>query len=408
MARRVVPASLVVAGLVVAAAYGLAPAGVGPAEAQRPVPRDAQGWVGTWATSPSGTVTARGYPRHTFRQVVHVSLGGNRVRVRFSNAFSAAPVQLTATVALPAAPGSAAARPGTVRRLTFDGRPLAVLPPRGELLSDPATLTVPADGDLFVTTYTPRPSGPVTYHGNAYQTSFFATGADHSADVSDFAFRRRTTSWFYVTGVDVDAADGARAIVALGDSITDGVASGRDRNARWPDVLADRLTGEPTAVVNAGIGGNRLLNHSPIAGPSALSRLNRDVFSVPGVRTLLVLEGVNDLKQRPRADNARQLIDGLEEVARQARARGIRVICATITPYRGWPHWDPLGERIRQEVNAFIRTGDAFDAVVDFDAVVRDPSDPARLAPAYDSGDHLHPNAAGLSAMADAIDLDVL
>ncbi len=385
-------------------------AGVVPERAPviAPPVEEQTGWVGTWGASPSGSVTSRGYPGYTFRNVVHTSLGGNQVRVRLSNAYSRVPVQLTASVALPASPRSPEAAAGTVRQLTFGGRPIAVVPARGQLLSDPADLVIPADGDLFVTVHTPRPSGPVTFHYAAQQTSFFATASDHSMDVSGLAFRRRTSSWYYVTGVEVQA-EGARTIVAVGDSITDGAGSGRDRNMRWPDVLADRLaaqaTDDPLAMVNAGINGNRLLTDSTNAGLRALHRLDRDVFAVAGVQTVFVLVGVNDLKQEPRSDNARQILAGLEWIAREARARNVRVVGATILPYRGYHQWDLLGERIRQDVNRELRSGTVFDAVFDFDAAVRDPARPTRLARRYDSGDHLHPNAAGMQAMATSIDL---
>lgn len=371
------------------------------------------GWVGTWGASPSGWIKGRSHAGYTFRNVVHTSLGGRRLRVRLSNAYSTVPVQLTAAVALPASSGSHSpqAEAGTVRQLTFGGRPLGVVPARGQLVSDPVDLEVPADGDLFVSVHTPRRSGPVTYHHAAQQTSFFATAGDHSADVSALAFQRRTSSWYYVTGVEVEAP-GARTIVAVGDSITDGAGSGRDRNMRWPDVLADRLaaqpSGSPLAVVNAGINGNRLLTDSTHSGVRTLYRLDRDVFGVAGVQTVFVLIGVNDLKQEPRTDNARKIIAGLERIAAEARARNLRVVGATILPYRGWPRWDRLGEQIRQDVNRALRSSTVFDAVVDFDAVVRDPDRPTRLARQYDSGDHLHPNAAGMRAMAGAIDLSQL
>jgi lysophospholipase L1-like esterase len=409
LATPVIAATLLLGGVYAAALPDPAPA---ESLASGVAGQTEKNWVGTWAASPSGTVTRSGFRDYTFRNVLHTSLGGSRARVRLSNTFSGSPVEVRATLGLPRTAGSADAATGTLRRLTFGGRAFVVIPPRSQVLSDPVDLAIPADSDVFVSTYTPRSSGPVTSHRAAHQTSFFTIGGDHSADVTGFAFRRRTTSWHYVTGLDVDAAGDARAVVALGDSITDGAGSGRDRNARWPDVLADRLAhrpiGAPMAVLNAGINGNRVLLDSPASGPRSLARLDRDVFAAPGVRTVVVLEGVNDLKQQPRVDNTRQLIAGLEQIARQARTRGIRVVCGTITPYRGWPAYDALGERIRQKVNAFIRTGAAFDAIVDFDLVVRDPERPARLAAAYDSGDHLHPNAAGLRAMAEAIDLTVL
>jgi lysophospholipase L1-like esterase len=404
----VVVVTLLLGGVYAAALPDAAPAGMLAIGTQPEGPS----WVATWGTGPSGTAGRRGYPNTTFRQVIHTSLGGSRVRVWLSNALGPTPVALRATVALPRTPGSAEAVAGTVKPLTFGGGPVAVIPPRGQLLSDPVEFAVPADADLFVSVYTVRSSGPVTIHRGAQQTSFVAVGGDHTDAVSGFPFTRKVTAWHYVTGVDVDAGEDAKTIVALGDSITDGAGSGPDRNARWPDVLADRLaareSGPPLAVVNAGINGNRLLRDHPQAGVRSLARLDRDVFSRPGVRTVILLQGVNDLKQQPRGDNTAAIVAGLKQVSSQARARGIRVVCGTILPYRGWYAYDALGERIRQRVNAFIRAGGAFDGMVDFDAAVRDPRRPTQLLPAYDSGDHLHPNAAGMRAMADSIDLSLL
>jgi len=412
VARKRISVAVITATLVLGGGYATARPDAAPADALVSGTVTGRNWVGSWAASPSGAATRRGYPNYTFRNVVHLSLGGSRIRVRFSNTFSNRPVHLVATVALPRAAGSADAQAGSVRTLLFSGRRMVTIPARAQVLSDPVALTVPADSDLFVTSYTPRPSGPVTLHRGANQTSFLATRGDHSADVSGVAFGRRTPSWHYVSGVDVEATSEARSIVALGDSITDGAGSGLNRNQRWPDVLADRLaarpSGPPLAVLNAGINGNRVLRDSTASGPRALSRLARDVFSAPGLRTMILLEGVNDLKQQPRADNSAALIGGLRSAAAQARLRGVRVVCGTITPFEGWRAYDSLGEQIRQKVNAFIRTGGVFDAVVDFDAVLRDPDRVTRLLPRYDSGDHLHPSAAGLRAMAEAIDLSTL
>ncbi len=400
------------ATLLIGGGYAMALPNAAPADALLSGSQVGKNWVGSWSASPSGGVSRRGYPNHTFRNVVHLSIGGSRIRVRLSNTFGNTPVHITATVALPKTSGTADAMPGSMRTLTFSGRRLITIPARAQVLSDPVTLPVRADSDLFVTTYTPRPSGPVTIHRGANQTSFLTTRGDHSAEVRGAAFARRTTVWHYVSGVDVDATPGTRSVVALGDSITDGYKSGIDRNARWPDLLSDRLaereSGPRLAVLNAGISGNRLTRDSTGAGPRALNRLARDVFSAPGLRTVIVLEGVNDIKQVPRSDNSAELIAALRSVAAQARIRGVRVVCGTILPFQGWRGYDALGERIRQRVNAFIRTTDVFDALVDFDAVVRDPQRPTRLLARYDSGDHLHPSAAGLRAMAEAIDLSAL
>ncbi|MBP2321895.1 lysophospholipase L1-like esterase [Kibdelosporangium banguiense] len=371
------------------------------------------GWVGTWATSPATGVagTENGYPNYSIRNVVHTSIGGASVRVRLSNAFGTKPLQFgRVTVAVAAEPNSPRALAGSMRTLTFSRSQTITVPPGAEVLSDASPLRVPEDGDLLVTTYVPTPSGPVTYHPAALQTSFFTRAGDFAAEESGASFNERTSVWHYVSGVDVQGTPATGAVVTLGDSITDGVGSTAGTNRRWPDVLADRLktSQRRLGVLNAGISGNRLLLDGTDFGRNALARLDEDVLSLGGVRTLIVFEGVNDIQQTPHQTDPQQIISAYRQIAAQARARGIRVLGATITPFKGWRSWTEELEVTRQAVNTFVRTGGAFDGVIDFDAVVRDPQDPQRIKPEYDTGDHLHPGDAGLRAMGEAVPLALL
>jgi lysophospholipase L1-like esterase len=298
--------------------------------------------------------------------------------------------------------------PGTLRSLTFGGAASAVVPNGAEALSDPVNLRIPADANLLVTTYVPTKSGPVTYHPAASQTSYFTRAGDFTASESGAPYTEQTSVWHYVSGVDVQG--GAEAtVVTLGDSITDGVGSTAGANHRWPDYLADRLHGR-FGVQNAGISANRLLLDVPGsgAGQNALSRFDRDVLGVGGVRTLSVLEGINDIQQDPHQTDPDAITSAYRQLVAQAHARGIRVLGGTLTPFKGWGVYDETLEATRTAVNTFIRTGGVFDAVVDFDAAVRDPADPLRMLPAYDSGDHLHPGDAGYERMAAAVRLDRL
>jgi lysophospholipase L1-like esterase len=371
------------------------------------------GWVGTWAASPATGVpgTDNGYPNYSIRNVVHTSIGGATVRVRLSNRFGTKPLPLGhVTVAVAAAANSPGAVPGSVRSLTFSGGKAINVPPGAEVLSDAAPLRVPEDGDLLVTTYVPTASGPVTYHPAANQTSFFTRAGDFAAEESGTSFNERTNVWHYVTGVDVQGTPSTASVVTLGDSITDGVGSTPGTNRRWPDVLADRLTasGRRMGVLNAGISGNRLLLDGTTFGRNALARLDEDVLSLGGVRTLIVFEGINDIQQTPHQTDPQQIIAAHKQIIAQARARGIRVLGATMTPFKGWGVWTEQLEATRQAVNAFVRTSGAFDGVIDFDAAIRDPQDPARMRPEFDTGDHLHPGDAGLRAMAEAVPLALL
>lgn len=369
------------------------------------------GWVGTWAAAPGTGVanTPNGYPNYSIRNVVHTSVGGSQARVRLSNTFGTSPLTLGhVTIAVAESGTAPAAKTGTMRTLTFGGQPSVVVPAAAEVLSDPVRLAVPRDGDLLVTTYVPTPAGPVTYHAFAGQTSFFTRNGDFADQESGAAFTEQTNVWHYVSGVDVRSG-AAGSVVTFGDSITDGVGSTSNTNRRWPDLLSDRLRGR-LGVLNAGISGNRLLLDVPGSafGRNALARFADDVLSQGDVRSIIVLEGINDIQQTPHQTDPAAIISAYRQLSAQAKARGIRVIGATMLPFKGWRVWDETLEATRVAVNTWIRTSGEFDAVIDFDRVTRDPADPQRLLAVYDSGDHLHPGDAGYQAMANAIDLSKL
>ncbi|NKE57354.1 SGNH/GDSL hydrolase family protein [Lentzea sp. PSKA42] len=367
-------------------------------------------WVGTWAAAPSSAVpgTENGYPNFSVRNIVHVSAGGREVRVRLSNAFGRTPVVFgQVTVARAADSDTPLAVPGTMRTLTFGGSSSVTAPPGADVVSDGVALTVPADSDLLVSVYTPSPGGPVTHHQLTMQNSYFTRDGNHTAEESAAAFRERTTNWHFVSGVDVRSSTLRGSVVALGDSITDGANSTWGANLRWPDQLADRVNTR-LGVLNAGISGNRLLLDGQWAGPNALARLNRDVLTQSGVRSVIVFEGINDIQQTPHETNPDKIIAALKQIASRSHDRGLRVIGATITPFKGWNSYTDELEAVRQAVNAFIRTSQDFDAVVDFDAVIRDPADPQRIRPDYDEGDHLHPGDKGFEAMAKAVEIATL
>lgn len=376
-------------------------------------------WVGTWATSMVATepgTARRAYPRFSLRNVVHTSVGGTRTRVHLSNVFGERPLTVRrSTVALAAAPGSPDMAPGTMRPLTFGGKRSVTIAPGRSVTSDAVRLRVPDSVDLLVSGYLPATEGGVSYHPHARQTSYAAPG-DHADDLAGAAFTERTPCWRLVSGVDVWTTASPGTLVALGDSITDGIRSTADANRRWTDFLADRLQhtrGAPRlGVANHGISGNRVLQDGTgrdfTSGPSGLNRLRRDVLSSTGASTVVIALGVNDILRDPGTADPVAIVDGLRMLTDRARARGLRVVGATLTPFGGHRGHTPQREAVRQRINAEIRSGSVFDSVVDFDAALRDPAAPERLRPQYDCGDHLHPSDAGNQALADAFDLGAL
>ncbi|MEV8437285.1 SGNH/GDSL hydrolase family protein [Actinosynnema sp. NPDC051121] len=380
------------------------------------------GWNATWAASPHAPTGAfgpnwgtAGFDDHTVRQVVRISDGGAAVRIRLSNAYGTSPLVVTGATVARAAEG-AAVRPNTVRHLTFRGRASVTVPVGGDVVGDLAPLAVPPLSRVTVTLYLAGKTGPATGHVFAGATSWRASG-DHRADVAAGAFTETSQSWFYLDAVEVvDTTPRREVVVAFGDSITDGAASTVDADNRYPDELAERLGGR-RAVVNAGIGGNRVLNDSACFGERATSRFERDALAQPDVRTVILLEGINDIGfplfsidcTTPNPEvTAAELIAGYRDLIGKAHAKGVRIVGGTLLPFKGASYYSEAGEAVRDEVNAWIRTSGEFDAVVDFDRAMADPADPDSLRPAYDSGDRLHPNDAGYRAMAEAVDLSAL
>ena len=440
-------AIIVVTGLNLWAAHGGTPA------------QAADGWIGTWSTAEVGrpvtplppapllppfmanqcptpptsaVMPPQGqsfaplpfthFTNQTLRQIVHTSIGGAKVRVLISNAYGTAPVTIGAAhIALRDKEGSI--RPVSGGALAFSDRPTMTIPAGAIAYSDPVNLTVPAMADLAIDLYLPgNTSGAAmfTMHNGAFQTNYISETGNHVGKAT-LPNAAKIQNWFLLSRVEVAAPDAAGAIVAFGDSITDGTRSTPDTNSRWPNHLARRLLGQglKLGVLNAAIAGNRILSEPDVPpgidvravaqGVNALARFERHALSQPGITHIVVMEGINDIgtaRQNP-TPTAEDLIAGHKQLIEQAHTRGLKIFGATLTPFYGAAYYTEIGETKRQALNEWIRTGKAYDAVIDFDRAIRDPENPKMFLPLYDSCDHLHPNDAGYRAMADAIDLSL-
>jgi lysophospholipase L1-like esterase len=409
-------------------------------------------WVGTWATSPFAANNGRPVPPAlltavpapsattvtpapqapppampagrppafiygtadtTLREIVHISIGGPAVRVIFTNEFGTEPLIIGAAH-VGVSQGGSTVNLVSASGLTFGGRTMVTVPPGALVVSDPATVTVPAGSDLAISLFLPTQTiSHLSQHGSADQTSYTAPGNVVGAKTLDSPSEIRT--WPFVKGVDVKVSAQSAAVVAFGDSITDGAFAAINQNARWPDELARRLLANPKTanigVLNEGIGGNRILHD--VTGPSALARFDRDVIAQSGVKYLIILECINDIGHAydpGRAYDvvtADDLITGYIQMAERAHNHGIKVYIATATPYVGAKYASPAGEEVRQAVNKWIRTTKEIDGFIDFDKATQDPANPGAFLPAFDHGDHLHPSDPGYKAMGDAIDLSL-
>ncbi len=402
-------------------------------------------WVSTWATSPqqprafpprpaaatgpaapagpAATATATPAPPRpqpitsfhdqTLRMMAHTSIGGRRVRVELSNVFGSAPLVIgSAHIALRDKESAIVA--ATDRTLRFGGQPSFWIPAGATVISDAVNMDVPASSDLAVSIYIPETGAADTMHAVGLHTTYISKEGNATAQLA-IPDATTTQSYYWLTNVDVAAPPDAAAIVTFGDSITDGAVSTPNTDRSWPSFLARRLAasgGANIAVLNQGISGNRVLRDG--AGISALARFDRDVLVQPGVKWLMIMEGINDigLGSRPNtppgdAVSSDDLIAALKQLVERAHEHGLQVIGCTLTPYEGAAYYSDNGEQVRMAVNQWIRSSGAFDAVVDFEAATRDPDHPKQFRPGFNNGDHLHPNDAGYQAMADAIDLSI-
>lgn len=377
---------------------------------------DKMRWVGTWTTTPAPAESGA-FANQTLRMNARVSLGGDTVRVRVSNAYGSRKLPVGAAC-VGVRDTAAGVVPGSNKKLTFGGADTATIAAGAFVISDPVAFDLTPLADIAVSIYLPG-EVPLNFGITgryARQTNYISPPGDFSGSTV-MPIGRITDDWFFVSGIDVLASPEAGAVIALGDSLTDANISTPDAFCRWPDQLARRLQarrgGRPMGVMNQGLGGNRILHD--IRGDSGLRRFDRDVIAQPGVTHAIVMLGTNDLRNRwakPEEEvTADQMIAGLEQLALRAQTAGIKIFGATLTPFENETFlpgaWTPEREKTRQSVNEWIREGGAFDAVIDFDLALRDPEHPARMLPIYDCGDHLHPSDLGYNKMGDAIDLSL-
>jgi lysophospholipase L1-like esterase len=385
-----------------------------------------QHWVGTWSTSPGGMAWWMSFNNQTFRQIVHITIGGNSLRVRFSNSFGTEPLKIDAA-SIGIQQEGAMVIADSLRVLTFGGSPSITIPPGARVLSDPVELTVADEEDLSVSLYVAEYTEAPTRHREAIQTSYISIPGDYTeeSDMRNFILTS-TRSWFWLSGVEVLAHRKTHAVATLGDSLTVGNGSSRDVNARYPDWLARRLLdnckgNKRVSVLNEGIGGNRVLNNGNeefwLMGINAMARLDRDVLTQSGITHVILFEGINDIGFYYSSSlpdyfkvevTAEEIINGYKQIIERVHAMGLKILFGTLTPYDGASYWSVEGEIKREVVNDWIRTSSAHDGFIDFDKAVRDPNDPQKLHPDYNSGDYLHLNDDGYEAMAEAVDLGLI
>jgi lysophospholipase L1-like esterase len=396
-----------------------------------------QNWIATWSTAnqdlsnPEMAVVSNAYhdltefDNQTIREIIHTTIGGRAIRIRLDNTFGTRPVTFDAVFIGKQKQGTSLL-PGSNHAVTFNGAKAVTVPKGSQALSDEIPLAVDEQQNLAISLHISKPTGPATVHRSAFQTNYVSDAGNFAAEENAQPFSKTTGSWFFLKDVDILASkESVGAIVALGDSITDGASSRNDAYDRWTDVLARRLNSnhppQTFSVLNSGIGGNRVLSSSPCFGENAQARLNRDVFAHAGVRSVILFEGTNDIGQpetpvepkfaqcmpntRVSADD---LITGYKQIIAQAHAHHLKIFGATILPFQGFKGWTEKGEVVRRIVNRWILESHAFDGVIDFSSALADRANSTRLAAQYDSGDHLHPNSAGHEAMAQAIDLKML
>ncbi|MCE7002334.1 SGNH/GDSL hydrolase family protein [Kibdelosporangium philippinense] len=367
-----------------------------------PVAQAAAGPIGTWSVSPQASNTT--FNQQTLRQIAHTSISGNQVRIRLSNVFGSGPLTVD-NVHIARRTRDSSIDTATDRQLTFAGRQSVTIPAGSQATSDFTGMAVPALSDLAVSFYLPQPTGPATFHQEGKQTNYIAAG--NVSGNANLTGAGQTGSYYFLTNVDVTNGPAVGAVVTLGASITDGTGSSDNNNRRWPNRLAERSVnaGGQFSVLNQGISGNRLLADG--AGQSALNRFDRDVAGQAGIRWLIFSDDpINDLTSTNPTVRASELINAARQLISRAHQRGLKFICSTLTPYKGWSAWSPDQETQRVAYNAFVRgSGSGCDAVLDQDSVVRNPNDPATIRPEFDTGDHLHPNESGLRAIANAVDL---
>ena len=363
-------------------------------------------WTGTWAASPMRGDAGKGFNRQTLRQIVHTSVGGQMARIHISNLFGTQPLTVADVHIARRSTGSSIIE-ATDKEVRFGGLVSITVQPGTETISDPIDFQVPRLADVAISIYLPNPTEVPTYHPSGFQTNYIADG--DVSGLTSITAAKTTQSYYFLVNLDVQDQAALGSVVTLGASITDGYASTADANRRWPNDLAQRLLddGLNIGVINQGISGNRLLADG--AGDSAETRFDRDALNQPGVRWVIFSDDpINDLGSTVPPPASKQLIDGLERLIRRAHEKQIKFVCSTLTPYQGAGYWTPAGEAAREQINAFIRgKASGCDGVIDQDAAAHDPLHPTQFLPAYDSGDHLHPNGAGLQAIAKAVNLSL-